>query len=262
VTGHQRLQDAAAWPWVEQVEARELDAAVPPLVVITSLAIGADQLVARLGAERGAEVHAVLPFAGIERTLPPEDLSEFCQLVNNASVEILQTPGTDEDAYLAAGRRVAELSDVMIAVWDGKPAKGKGGTADIVAYAVASGVPSTSATVAGDRRFSQCFSQESNDPFRQCGSSRERETFALCARTSDCSLSSFLPTASQPSGAMFHTKTVREERPAADLGRAGGGKLGLFCKKSVVEHDRRGTKSRRVFDVPRVCVAHLELPGR
>jgi hypothetical protein len=29
----------------------------------------------------------------------------------------------------------------MIAVWDAKPAMGKGGTADVVDYAVASGVP-------------------------------------------------------------------------------------------------------------------------
>jgi hypothetical protein len=65
----------------------------------------------------------------------------YRQLLSHASVEILQTPGTDEDAYLAAGRRVAEQSDVMIAVWDAKPAKGKGGTADVVAYAVAFGIP-------------------------------------------------------------------------------------------------------------------------
>jgi hypothetical protein len=86
-------------------------------------------------------VHAVLPFAGIERTFAAEDLPEYRRLASQASVEILRTPGTDEDAYLAAGRRVVQLSDVMIAVWDAKPAKGKGGTADIVAFAAASGVP-------------------------------------------------------------------------------------------------------------------------
>jgi hypothetical protein len=141
VTGHQRLEDFAAWAWVEEAVVHELDALHQPVVVITSLAAGADQLIARLGAVRGATVHAVLPFAGIERTFAPEDLSEYRRLVNQASVEILRTPGTDEDAYLAAGRRVVELSDVMIAVWDAKPAKGKGGTADIVPYAVAFGVP-------------------------------------------------------------------------------------------------------------------------
>jgi hypothetical protein len=141
ITGHQRLEDPAAWSWVEDAVGRELDAVTGPLVVVTSLAIGADQLVARLGAARGATVHAVLPFADIERTFAPGDLPAYRQLVGQASLEILRTPGTDEDAYLAAGRRVAELSDVMIAVWDAKPAKGKGGTADVVAFAVASGVP-------------------------------------------------------------------------------------------------------------------------
>ena len=91
--------------------------------------------------ERGATVHAVLPFADIERSFATEDLQAYRWLVSQASVEVLQTAGTDEDAYLAAGRRVTELADVMIAVWDAKPAKGKGGTADIVAYAMASGVP-------------------------------------------------------------------------------------------------------------------------
>ena len=141
VTGHQRLEDPAAWAWVGETVGRELDAASKPLVIVTSLAIGADQLVARLGVSRGATLHAVLPFAGIERTFAAEDLLEYRRLASHASVEILRTPGADEDAYLAAGRRVVELSDVMIAVWDAKPAKGKGGTADIVAFAVASGVP-------------------------------------------------------------------------------------------------------------------------
>lgn len=141
ITGHQRLEDAAGWPWVEGIVDDELDASATPIEVVTSLAAGADQLVARLGIARGGTVHAVLPFFGIERTFASEDLLAYRLLISQATVEVLQTPGTDEDAYLAAGRRVVELSDVMIAVWDAKPAKGKGGTADIVAYAIASGVP-------------------------------------------------------------------------------------------------------------------------
>jgi hypothetical protein len=54
---------------------------------------------------------------------------------------VLDTHGTDEDAYLAAGQRVVELSDIVLAVWNGKPAKGKGGTADVVAYAIRRGMP-------------------------------------------------------------------------------------------------------------------------
>jgi hypothetical protein len=40
-----------------------------------------------------------------------------------------------EDAYEAAGRWIATESEVLIAVWDGQPARGRGGTADTVSYA-------------------------------------------------------------------------------------------------------------------------------
>ncbi|MGA3159798.1 MAG: hypothetical protein ABSC77_01175 [Terracidiphilus sp.] len=39
------------------------------------------------------------------------------------------------DAYAQAGRYVVDHCDVLIAVWDGKPARGRGGTAKIVQYA-------------------------------------------------------------------------------------------------------------------------------
>ena len=42
---------------------------------------------------------------------------------------------------LQQASRVVELSDIVLAVWNGKPAKGKGGTADVVAYAIRRGVP-------------------------------------------------------------------------------------------------------------------------
>jgi len=141
ITGHQRLEDSEGWPWVAGVMREELARVAPPLVGVTSLAVGADQLLAQLILERGGTIHAVLPFANIERSFAPEDVSTYRQLVRQATIEVLDTPGTDEDAYLAAGQRVVEMSDLIVAVWNGKPAKGKGGTADVVAYARRRGVP-------------------------------------------------------------------------------------------------------------------------
>jgi hypothetical protein len=141
ITGHQRLEDAKAWVWVGRVMREELARVGSPLVGVTSLAVGADQLLARLVLEAGGTIHAVLPFADIERSFSPKDVPAYRELVRQASVEVLDTHGTDEDAYLAAGQRVVELSDVVLAVWDGKPAKGTGGTADVVAYAIRRGVP-------------------------------------------------------------------------------------------------------------------------
>jgi len=119
----------------------ELARMAPPLLGVSSLAIGADQLLARLVIEHGGKIHAVLPFIDIERTFSPEHLPVFHDLASRAVIEVLDTCGTDEDAYLAAGKRVVDLSDIVLAVWDGKPAKGKGGTADVVAYAIERGVP-------------------------------------------------------------------------------------------------------------------------
>jgi hypothetical protein len=141
ITGHQQLDDPEAWDWVARVMRDELSRMAPPLVGVSSLAVGADQLFARLVLERGGMLHAVLPFVNIERTFSPKDCPAYRDLAKQATVEVLDTPGTDEDAYLAAGKRVVELSDIMLAVWNGKPAKGKGGTADVVAFAVQRGVP-------------------------------------------------------------------------------------------------------------------------
>ena len=63
-------------------------------------------------------------------------LGQFRSLLERAdTVEKLTYHEPSEDAFLAAGRRVVENSDLFLAVWDGQPAKGKGGTADIVEYA-------------------------------------------------------------------------------------------------------------------------------
>jgi len=140
ITGHQRLDDPTAWPWVADVIRSELAILPPPLVAITSLAIGADQLFANLILERGGSIHAVLPYREIERSFSPEDLPLFRKLATQSELEILDTPGTDQDAYLAAGLRVVDLSDLLFAVWNGLPAVGKGGTADVVDYARRKGI--------------------------------------------------------------------------------------------------------------------------
>ena len=141
ITGHQRLEGPQVWRWVTDVIHDELERMTPPLIAVSSLAIGADQLLARLVIERGGSLHAVLPFAGIERSFAPADLPAYRELLRYGTVEVLNTSGTDEDAYLRAGKRVVDLSDIVLAVWNGNAARGKGGTADVVAYALECRVP-------------------------------------------------------------------------------------------------------------------------
>lgn len=137
ITGHQRLDDPSVWNWAKSILSKELDSLEPPLIGVSSLAIGADQIFATMVLQHGGQIHAIIPFEGYERTFSSKDLIGYRSVLNKASVvEVMQTNGSDEDKFLAAGMQIVDISDLIIAIWDGKHAKGKGGTADIVAYAI------------------------------------------------------------------------------------------------------------------------------
>ena len=138
ITGHQRLHEVEAWRWVEQAIQSVLAEAVPPLVGFSCLAIGADQIFAELVLQQGGELRVILPFKGYETTLAPgADLDRYCALLAQATeIEVLCGYTSREMAYLAAGQRVIDLSDRVIAIWNGDQAAGLGGTGDIVSYAL------------------------------------------------------------------------------------------------------------------------------
>jgi len=107
------------------------------------LAEGADRLVARELLERGASLVVVLPLDrdDYRRDFATEaSLAEFDHLLAAAD-DVRSVPAFDsrEAAYEAAGLTVLEASDVLIAVWDGRSSRGRGGTAEIVEAANARG---------------------------------------------------------------------------------------------------------------------------
>jgi len=136
ITGHQELEDPKAWDWVKP-KIEELLATLPqPVIGITSLAVGADSLFARVVLQHNGSIEVVLPFAGYELKLQAHERDEYRRLLERAStLTVLQRKQTDEDSYFEAGKKVVDRAELLIAVWDGKPAKGLGGTADIVDYA-------------------------------------------------------------------------------------------------------------------------------
>ncbi len=142
ITGHQTLEDSTAWPWVASTIRKELAKLPPPFVAVSSLAIGADQLFAHVVLELGGTVIGILPYADIERSFSSDEERErYRAIARRSTLHILHTPGSDEDAYLAAGLRVVAESDMLIAVWNGRAARGKGGTADVVQHALNTHVP-------------------------------------------------------------------------------------------------------------------------
>lgn len=119
----------------------------PPLMrFITPIADGTDQIAAEAALALGWEVEAVLPF---ERNLYRDTLADeesrrrFDALLAHAT-RVLELPGeaTDEtEGYAMAGRATVAHCDILIAVWDGLKARGRGGTGEVVEFAVSRGTP-------------------------------------------------------------------------------------------------------------------------
>lgn len=141
ITGHQKLADATDWQWVaDRID--DFLATAGVVTGLTSLAAGADQLFAERVVAQGGRLYVIIPHERYEESFTArEDRVRYEALLRQArDVEILKTSSSHEQAYLLAGYRVADLADIVLAVWDGKPAAGKGGTADMVKYALAKGV--------------------------------------------------------------------------------------------------------------------------
>jgi hypothetical protein len=120
----------------------------PLLRFVSPLARGADRLAAQQALALGYSLHVPMPFpqAEYERDFDtPEDLAEFRDLLARAGDDWLALDGDHgpemNRAYEAVGRYVVRHCDLLIAIWDGGPSGGRGGTADIVRYAAVSGVP-------------------------------------------------------------------------------------------------------------------------
>jgi hypothetical protein len=135
-TGHQSLS-----LWTRRQVAAEIAtylATIPgELIGVCSLAGGADQIFAHALLAAGGHLHAIVPSANSDESFArDDDRTAFTHLLEQAAERTdlpFSTP--TEEAYMEAGKVVADACEILLAVWDGKPAAGLGGTADVVAYA-------------------------------------------------------------------------------------------------------------------------------
>ena len=136
VTGHQVIPAGAREMVIGTIRAI-LSEADGPLYAVTSLAAGADQLFATEFLQTGGRLHVIVPSRNYEQTFTTgEDLALFRSLLEAAdTITRLDYEEPSEAAFLAAGKVVVDNCEMLVAVWDGKPARGLGGTADIVRYA-------------------------------------------------------------------------------------------------------------------------------
>ncbi|GAA2640213.1 MULTISPECIES: hypothetical protein [Streptomyces] len=144
VTGHRALPDSVLGR-VESGLRAVLSGHDGPLEALSSLAEGADQLFAAIALEYGADLTVVIPSGDYEAAFEDaEALARYRGLKNRAAQEVrMDFARSTDEAYYAAGTYIADSCDRLVAVWDGQPARGHGGTAEIVAYARALGKPVT-----------------------------------------------------------------------------------------------------------------------
>lgn len=134
ITGHQGLPAEAVALLEERLPVILRDLSATEMVA--SLAQGADQVCAAIAVGQGVPLRVIIPSQSYDATFDDEGFGRYQHLLERASsVVTLGYDAPSEEAFFAAGRQVADESDVLIAVWDGQPAAGLGGTGDVVAYA-------------------------------------------------------------------------------------------------------------------------------
>ena len=144
ITGHrglpaetERLIDRAIRQQLAAYAGRELAG-------VSNLADGADQLFAQAVLDAGGQLDVVVPAARYKDGLPESAHATYDALLSQASsVHRLDRIESDEDAHMEASRAMLDRAEHLFAVWDGKPARGYGGTADVVAEARDRGIPVT-----------------------------------------------------------------------------------------------------------------------
>jgi hypothetical protein len=136
ITGHTNLTSASLEIVGEAVRAALAGVTPDEMVGVTCLARGADQVFAQVILDLGGTLHVVLPAA--------DYVAEFDTLLDRAAtVHTMPFPRSGPAAYMAASEHMLARIDTLIAVWDGLPAGGYGGTADVVRAARDRGLPVT-----------------------------------------------------------------------------------------------------------------------
>lgn len=138
VSGHQD-REGLDWAWTRSQISEVISVRGPFLEGITALARGSDQVFAEVCLDHGIPITAIIPLPNYDRCFEGAARANYHRLRDMASIIELRDEPDPQQAFLNAGLFVVDHCDLLIAVWDGQPATGSGGTADIVAYARAKG---------------------------------------------------------------------------------------------------------------------------
>jgi hypothetical protein len=140
ITGHRELPDSTAR--LVEASLRAEISRYQEIVGVSCVADGADALFAQAVLALGGSLVAVVPARNYREHLPAAHHPTYDSLLDQAAEVIeLDRPVADEEAFMAASLRMLDEADQLIAVWDGLPARGFGGTSDVVTAARDRGLP-------------------------------------------------------------------------------------------------------------------------
>ena len=151
VTGHRDLQQKCISYYERKVYEllQKLQKEYKNLLLYTPLAEGADRLLTKEALKLHIPFEVVLPMPEEIYAIDfdTESKREFYYLMNKAkkvtvvplcngcTIESISVYGQDRDMqYEAVGKVISDISDTLIALWDGKNIGLKGGTGEIVNY--------------------------------------------------------------------------------------------------------------------------------
>lgn len=145
ITGHSNLTTDTEPLIADAIKAALAHHILTQLTGVTCLARGADQVFARAVLDVGGSLEVILPAADYrDRKVKPDNAPEFDHLLSQASsVHTMPFAQSNRDAYMAASDHVLSTIDALLAVWDGGPSGGHGGTADVVTAATQRHIPVT-----------------------------------------------------------------------------------------------------------------------
>ncbi len=117
-----------------------------PLRLVSALAEGADRLAASVALEARVQLEVVLPFVASEYRKDFADEAsreEFDRLLGQAATVMVLDGNADDRtrAYEAAGLVLLSNCDLLVAVWDGGPGRGRGGTREVIGEAARRWIP-------------------------------------------------------------------------------------------------------------------------
>lgn len=142
ITGHRGLPVEAAELVKQAVRKVVQGHPAAELIAVSCIADGPDTWFAQAVLDQGGRLEVVVPAAKYRESLPEWHHPDYDALMRRAvAVHRTGLEESDSHAHMTGSEVLVGLADALVAVWDGQPARGFGGTADVVRHAERTGVP-------------------------------------------------------------------------------------------------------------------------